>query len=63
MELIRMIALMCLIITTLLMIVMTIFNMIDTKKRNKAYYEALDKMVESAIKSFNESFNERSEEE
>ena len=63
MELIRMIALMCLIINTSLMIVMTIFNMISAMKRDKAYLRALDEMVESAIKSFNESFNERSEEE
>jgi hypothetical protein len=59
MELIRMIALMCLIITTSLMIVRTIFNMVNEIKRDKAYLRALDKMVESAIKSF----NERSEEE
>ena len=63
MEILRMITLMCLIISTSLMIVVTISNMIDTKKRNKAYYEALDKMVENAVKLFNESFNERSEEE
>ena len=63
MEILRMIALMCLIITTLLMIVMTIFNMVNAIKRDKAYLRALDEMVESAIKSFNESFNERSEEE
>jgi hypothetical protein len=63
MELIRMIALMCIIITTSLMIVMTIFNMVNAIKRDKAYLRALDEMVESAIKSFNESFNERSEEE
>lgn len=63
MELIRMIALMCLIITTSLMIVMTIFNMVNAMKRDKAYLRALDKMVENAVKSFNESFNERSEEE
>ena len=63
MEILRMIALMCLIITTSLMIVMTIFNMVNAIKRDKAYLRALDEMVESAIKSFNESFNERSEEE
>jgi hypothetical protein len=63
MELIRMIALMCIIITTSLMIVMTIFNMVNAIKRDKAYLRALDEMVEIAIKSFNEAFNERSEEE
>ena len=63
MEILRMISLICLIITTSLMIVMTIFNMVNAIKRDKAYLRALDEMVESAIKSFNESFNERSEEE
>lgn len=58
MELIRMIALMCLMITTSLMIVRTIFNMVSAIKRDKAYLRALDKMVESAIKSFNEKREE-----
>ena len=59
MEILRMITLMCLIISILLTMVMTVLNMIYAKKRDKAYYKMLDEMLENAIKSF----NERSEEE